>query len=270
MRQHTVDGVQLDCAFCQLLLRLAKNVAPNRTEDGNYKSPNHENEKVGQVSAGNFERVVGLRKEVVEAQRGQYDRHYGGSVARVPGGDGDGEDRHFHAAELIILESEGQAERDCDGNNSQAVARDPRLETVKSSIPVRQKAPDTGISRSSREVSHLYNATIDVVTEITGFLPGRRRKLAKRHHGIVNVFFRKPKDRNKVDVIATARGARVQGCGPLFQRLVALTGEARDFRFLGGRRCQTTTKYCFGWSATVLRVATYWRADLLIRFAAHF
>ena len=32
MRQHTVDGVQLDCAFCQLFLRLAKtflNVAPN-------------------------------------------------------------------------------------------------------------------------------------------------------------------------------------------------------------------------------------------------
>ena len=61
---------------------------------------------------------------------------------------------HFHAAELIILESEGQAERDCDGNNSQAVARDPRLETVKSSIPARQKAPHTGISRWSGEVSH--------------------------------------------------------------------------------------------------------------------
>ena len=159
MRQHTVDGVQLDCAFCQLFLRLAKtflNVAPNRAEGGNDKSPNHENEKVRQVSAGNFEGVVGLRKEVVEAQRGQYDRHHGGSVARVPGGDGDGEgkDRHFHAAELIILESEGQAERDCDGNNSQAVARDPRLETVKSSIPARQKAPGTGISPWLREVSH--------------------------------------------------------------------------------------------------------------------
>ena len=35
--------------------------------------PNHEDEKVRQVSTGNFERVVGLRKEVVEAQPAQYD-----------------------------------------------------------------------------------------------------------------------------------------------------------------------------------------------------
>ena len=42
MRQHTVDGVQLDCAFCQLFLRLAKtflNVAPDRAEGGNDEFP---------------------------------------------------------------------------------------------------------------------------------------------------------------------------------------------------------------------------------------
>ena len=52
------------------------------------------------------------------------------------------------------MESEGQAERDCDGNNSQAVAPDPRLETVKSSIPARQKVPGTSINRWLREVCH--------------------------------------------------------------------------------------------------------------------
>jgi hypothetical protein len=52
--------------------------------------PNHEDEKVRQVSTGNFEGVVGLRKEVVEAQPAQYDLYHGRSVARVPGGDGDG------------------------------------------------------------------------------------------------------------------------------------------------------------------------------------
>jgi len=55
--------------------------------------------KLRQVSTGNFEGVVGLRKEVVEAQPAQYDLYHGGSVARVPGGNGDGkgEDRYFHA-----------------------------------------------------------------------------------------------------------------------------------------------------------------------------
>ena len=76
-------------------------------------------------------------------------------AAIIPGhGDGETEDRHFHAAELIVLQSEGQTERDCDGNNSQAVAHDRRLETLKLSIPARQKAPDTGITRWLREVSH--------------------------------------------------------------------------------------------------------------------
>ena len=103
----------------------AIDLAPDRAEAGNDESPNHENEKVRQVSAGNFEGVVGLRKEVVEAQPGQDDRHHGGSVARVPGGDGDGEgeDRHFHAPELIVLQSEGQAERDCDIANEIERAR---------------------------------------------------------------------------------------------------------------------------------------------------
>ena len=40
-----------------------------------------------------------LRKELVEAQPAQYDLYHGGSVARVPGGNGvgKGEDRYFHA-----------------------------------------------------------------------------------------------------------------------------------------------------------------------------
>jgi hypothetical protein len=157
--QFPVGRLQIDSMFCQLFLGLPKtflNPSPNRAEAGNDESPNRKNEKIRQVSARNFEGVVGLREEVVEAQRRQHDRRHGGSVARIPSGDGDGEseDRHRRGAELIVLQRQGQADRDSDGSNSQAIARDRRLESVQLLIPSRQKAPGTAIGRWLGEVSH--------------------------------------------------------------------------------------------------------------------
>src|SRR5258705_2232656 len=84
--QLLVRHLQLERVFCQLFLGFEKTFldpAPNRAEAGHSQPPNTESEKIRQVSAGNFERAVGLQKELIEAKRGQHDRRRGGRATPV-------------------------------------------------------------------------------------------------------------------------------------------------------------------------------------------
>jgi hypothetical protein len=93
--------------------------ASNSAERGDNCRPCDENEIVRQICTGNVEGVKGLRKEVVEAGRGQQNGQHGGPGSCIPGGEGDGQskNRQFHVAKLVMLNCERHPKRDRDGND---------------------------------------------------------------------------------------------------------------------------------------------------------
>jgi hypothetical protein len=103
--------------------KISLNSAPNDSKAANNHGPYHESKEVRQIPAGNVKGIKRLCEEVIETQRGQYDRHHARPTSGVPSDQSDGYNKQRQAdiAKSVKLNCKCQRERDCDATDRKAI-----------------------------------------------------------------------------------------------------------------------------------------------------